>query len=115
MSCDFSLDHYRELLGAAKAGGYRFALVSGDSFNEPSTKVAAGLVEACDLADRDAVAALVDRIGLRHPLHQAAPVKILRVDVDADILQQVGPDIPQRLQHRKVGGHQQHRALVLVA
>ncbi len=24
-SCDFSLDHYRELLEAAKAGGYRFA------------------------------------------------------------------------------------------
>ncbi len=25
MSCEFSLDHYRELLEAAKAGGYRFA------------------------------------------------------------------------------------------
>jgi hypothetical protein len=25
MSCDFSLAHYRELLQAAKAGGYRFA------------------------------------------------------------------------------------------
>ena len=25
MSCDFSLDHYRELLEAAKTGGYRFA------------------------------------------------------------------------------------------
>jgi hypothetical protein len=25
MSCDFSLGHYRELLDAAKAGGYRFA------------------------------------------------------------------------------------------
>jgi len=25
MSCDFSLEHYRELLEAAKAGGYRFA------------------------------------------------------------------------------------------
>src|SRR6476469_9308808 len=25
MSCAFDLDHYRELLGAAKAGGYRFA------------------------------------------------------------------------------------------
>ena len=25
VSCDFSLDHYRELLEAAKAGGYRFA------------------------------------------------------------------------------------------
>ena len=25
MSCDFSLDHYRELLDAAAAGGYRFA------------------------------------------------------------------------------------------
>ena len=24
MSCDFSLDHYRELLDAARAGGYRF-------------------------------------------------------------------------------------------
>ena len=25
MSCDFSLAHYRELLAAAGAGGYRFA------------------------------------------------------------------------------------------
>jgi hypothetical protein len=25
MTCDFSLDHYAELLGAARAGGYRFA------------------------------------------------------------------------------------------
>ncbi|HET9243636.1 MAG TPA: hypothetical protein VFN99_09330 [Gaiella sp.] len=25
MSCDFSLEHYRELLAAARAGGYRFA------------------------------------------------------------------------------------------
>ena len=25
MSCDFTLDHYRELLDAARAGGYRFA------------------------------------------------------------------------------------------
>jgi hypothetical protein len=25
MSCDFSLEHYRELLGSARAGGYRFA------------------------------------------------------------------------------------------
>src|SRR5437870_9433546 len=25
MRCDFSLEHYRELLAAAKAGGYRFA------------------------------------------------------------------------------------------
>jgi len=25
MSCAFTLDHYRELLGAARAGGYRFA------------------------------------------------------------------------------------------
>ena len=25
MSCAFDLDHYRELLEAAKAGGYRFA------------------------------------------------------------------------------------------
>ena len=25
MTCDFSLGHYRELLEAAKAGGYRFA------------------------------------------------------------------------------------------
>jgi hypothetical protein len=25
MSCDFSLEHYRELLGAAKEGGYRWA------------------------------------------------------------------------------------------
>ncbi len=25
MSCDFSLEHYRELLGAAKSGGYNFA------------------------------------------------------------------------------------------
>ena len=25
MTCDFSLEHYRELLEAAKTGGYRFA------------------------------------------------------------------------------------------
>jgi hypothetical protein len=25
MSCDFSLDHYRDLLGAARQGGYRFS------------------------------------------------------------------------------------------
>ena len=25
MTCAFSLDHYRELLAAARAGGYRFA------------------------------------------------------------------------------------------
>ncbi|HWB23372.1 MAG TPA: 50S ribosomal protein L4 [Gaiellaceae bacterium] len=31
---------------ASHAGGGSFALVSGDSFNEPSTKIAAGLVEA---------------------------------------------------------------------
>ncbi len=30
MSCDFSLDHYRELLAAARAGGYRFS-----SFDRP--------------------------------------------------------------------------------
>ena len=30
MSCDFTLEHYRELLDAARAGGYRFA-----SFDDP--------------------------------------------------------------------------------
>ena len=30
MTCEFSLEHYRELLAAAKAGGYRFA-----GFDEP--------------------------------------------------------------------------------
>ena len=30
MNCEFSLEHYRELLAAAKAGGYRFA-----GFDEP--------------------------------------------------------------------------------
>jgi hypothetical protein len=30
MSCSFELDHYRELLDAAKAGGYRFAQFGGD-------------------------------------------------------------------------------------
>ena len=30
MSCAFDLDHYRELLDAAKAGGYRFAFFEGE-------------------------------------------------------------------------------------
>ena len=30
MSCDFELDHYRELLEAARAGGYRFAFFEGE-------------------------------------------------------------------------------------
>ena len=30
MSCAFDLDHYRELLGAARTGGYRFAFFDGD-------------------------------------------------------------------------------------
>ncbi len=30
MSCAFDLDHYRELLEAAKAGGYRFAFFEGE-------------------------------------------------------------------------------------
>jgi hypothetical protein len=30
MSCDFSLDHYRELLEAARAGGYRFGVFEGE-------------------------------------------------------------------------------------
>ena len=30
MSCEFSLEHYRELLEAARAGGYRFALFDRD-------------------------------------------------------------------------------------
>ncbi len=30
MSCAFDLDHYRELLGAAKAGGYRFAFFDAE-------------------------------------------------------------------------------------
>ncbi len=29
MSCAFDLDHYRELLDAAQAGGYRFAFFEG--------------------------------------------------------------------------------------
>ena len=33
MSCDFTLAHYRELLDAARAGGYRFA-----HFDEPPTR-----------------------------------------------------------------------------
>ena len=35
MSCEFSLAHYRELLDAAKAGGYRFA--GFDRAPEPAT------------------------------------------------------------------------------
>ena len=31
MSCAFDLDHYRELLDAARAGGYRFAFFEGDA------------------------------------------------------------------------------------
>jgi hypothetical protein len=30
MSCTFDLDHYREILDAARAGGYRFALFGGE-------------------------------------------------------------------------------------
>jgi hypothetical protein len=30
MSCSFDLGHYRELLGAARAGGYRFAFFDGE-------------------------------------------------------------------------------------
>ena len=30
MSCAFDLEHYRELIAAARAGGYRFALFNGD-------------------------------------------------------------------------------------
>jgi len=30
VSCGFSLEHYRELLGAAKAGGYRWAFFDGE-------------------------------------------------------------------------------------
>ena len=30
VSCAFDLDHYRELLDAAKAGGYRFAFFEGE-------------------------------------------------------------------------------------
>lgn len=30
MSCAFTLDHYRELLDAARAGGYRFAFFEGE-------------------------------------------------------------------------------------
>ena len=30
MSCAFDLEHYRELLDAAKAGGYRFACFDGE-------------------------------------------------------------------------------------
>ena len=30
MSCTFDLDHYRALLEAAKAGGYRFAFFEGE-------------------------------------------------------------------------------------
>src|SRR2546423_8238811 len=29
MTCAFDLDHYRELIGAARAGGYRFAFFDG--------------------------------------------------------------------------------------
>ena len=35
MSCDFTLEHYRELLEAARAGGYRFAQFDRDP--EPGT------------------------------------------------------------------------------
>ncbi|MDF2751574.1 MAG: hypothetical protein K0T00_2750, partial [Gaiellaceae bacterium] len=30
MSCRFDLGHYRELLAAAQAGGYRFAFFEGE-------------------------------------------------------------------------------------
>lgn len=30
MTCSFDLDHYRELVGAAEAGGYRFAFFDGE-------------------------------------------------------------------------------------
>ena len=30
MSCAFDLEHYRELLDAAKAGGYRFAFFEAE-------------------------------------------------------------------------------------
>ena len=30
MSCEFDLDHYRELLEAARTGGYRFAFFDHD-------------------------------------------------------------------------------------
>jgi hypothetical protein len=37
MSCSFDLDHYRELLEAARSGGYRFALF--DTPPEPATVI----------------------------------------------------------------------------